>query len=92
MGMLGPIDPTITTDFNPMAPGNPQQRLGISVEDVTSYITLVKEDVGISHEDELVQAFLALANQVHPLALGTVKALDPSVSTSGRKTSEKSQY
>ena len=73
MGMLGPIDPTITTDFNPMAPGNPQQRLGISVEDVTSYITLVKEDVGISHEDELVQAFLALANQVHPLALGTVK-------------------
>jgi Serine dehydrogenase proteinase len=73
MGMLGPIDPTITTDFNPPSPVNPNQKLGISVEDVTSYITLVKEDVGIGHEDELVQAFLALANQVHPLALGTVK-------------------
>lgn len=73
MGMLGPIDPTITTDFNPSSPVNPGQKLGISVEDVTSYITLVKEDVGISHEDELVQAFLALSNQVHPLALGNVK-------------------
>ena len=73
MGMLGPIDPTITTDFNPSSPVNPNQKLGISVEDVTSYIKLVKEDVGISHEDELVQAFLALANQVHPLALGNVK-------------------
>jgi hypothetical protein len=73
MGMLGPIDPTITTDFNPSSPVNPNQKLGISVEDVTSYITLVKEDVGISHEDELVQAFLALSNQVHPLALGNVK-------------------
>ena len=73
MGMLGPIDPTITTDFNPVSPVNPNQKLGISVEDVTSYITLVKEDVGISHEDELVQAFLALSNQVHPLALGNVK-------------------
>jgi hypothetical protein len=71
--MLGPIDPTITTDFNPSSPTNPGQKLGISVEDVTSYIRLVKEDVGIGHEDELVQAFLALANQVHPLALGNVK-------------------
>jgi hypothetical protein len=73
MGMLGPIDPTITTDFNPPSPANPGQKLGISVEDVTSYIRLIKEDVGIGHEDELVQAFLALANQVHPLALGNVK-------------------
>ncbi len=73
MGMLGPIDPTITTAFNPTNPLNPTQRLGISVEDVASYIALVKEDVGIRHEEELVQAFALLANQVHPLALGSVK-------------------
>lgn len=73
MGMLGPIDPTVTTPFNPTNPENPSERLGISVEDVASYIALVRDDVGIRHEDELVQAFTILAQQVNPLALGSVK-------------------
>src|SRR5438876_995094 len=73
MGMLGPTDPTVANDFNPPNERVPGQVLGISVEDVRSYIELVKEDVGIGHEDEVVQAFLALANKVHPLALGNVK-------------------
>jgi hypothetical protein len=73
MGMLGPTDPTVANEFNPTNPRNPSQKLGISVEDVSSYIALVKEDIGIGHEDELVQAFLALTSQVHPLALGNVK-------------------
>ena len=73
MGMLGPVDPTVTNPFNPKADGNPNQILGISVEDVSAYIALIKEDVGINHEDELVQAFNLLASKVHPLALGNVK-------------------
>lgn len=73
MGMLGPTDPTVTNQFNPTDPSNPKNRLGISVEDVTAYISLIKEDAGITHEDELVQAFNKLADQVHPLALGNVK-------------------
>lgn len=73
MGMLGPTDPTVTNPFNPPNPSAPGQLLGISVEDVTSYISLVKEDVGIRHEDELIRAFDALTAQVHPLALGNVK-------------------
>jgi hypothetical protein len=73
MGMLGPTDPTVTNDFNPINERQPGQLLGISVEDVASYMALVKDDVGIRHEDELVQAFLALAEKVHPLALGNVK-------------------
>jgi len=73
MGMLGPTDPTVTNPFNPPSPQNPGQLLGISVEDVASYINLVKEDVGIRHEDELVQAFKVLAEKIHPLALGAVK-------------------
>ncbi len=73
MGMLGPTDPTVANDFNPRNPANPQERLGISVEDVTAYIALIKEDAGIQHEDELVMAFNKLAEQVHPLALGNVK-------------------
>lgn len=73
MGMLGPTDPTVQNAFNPQDPANPAQRIGISVEDVSAYISLIKEDTGIRHEDELVQAFNKLADQVHPLALGNVK-------------------
>jgi Serine dehydrogenase proteinase len=71
MGMLGPTDPTVTNPFNPVdGKGNPQ---GISVEDVSAYIALIKEDADIHHEDEFVQAFNMLASKVHPLALGNVK-------------------
>lgn len=73
MGMLGPTDPTVSNPFNPSDPANPKNKLGISVEDVTAYISLIKEDAGITHEDELVQAFNKLAENVHPLALGNVK-------------------
>jgi len=73
MGMLGPTDPTVSNPFNPQNPLQPNTLLGISVEDVTSYFELVKEDVGIRHEDELIQAFSILAEKVHPLALGNVK-------------------
>lgn len=73
MGMLGPTDPTVTNHFNPTDPNNPKQKLGISVEDVTAFISLIKEEAGITHEDELVQAFNKLSDKVHPLALGNVK-------------------
>lgn len=73
MGMLGPTDPTVTNEFNPQNPRKPNELLGISVEDVAAYISFIKEDVGIHHEDELIQALNILANKVHPLALGNVK-------------------
>lgn len=72
MGMLGPTDPTVANGFNPIDPQNGQKQ-GISVEDVTAYISLIKEDAGITHEDELVQSFNKLVDNVHPLALGNVK-------------------
>jgi hypothetical protein len=73
MGMLGPTDPTVANPFNPRDPSNPAQPIGISVEDVTAYLALIREDAGIRHEDELVQSFNKLADHVHPLALGNVK-------------------
>src|SRR6266404_659450 len=73
MGMLGPTDPTVANPFNPPDPNVPGQKIGISVEDVTAFISLIKEDAGIQHEDELVQAFNKLSENVHPLALGNVK-------------------
>jgi hypothetical protein len=71
MGMLGPTDATVANAFNPRDPaGRP---MGISVEDVTAYLALLKDDAGIRHEDELIQGFNILASNVHPLALGNVK-------------------
>ena len=72
MGMLGPTDATVANAFNPIDPRN-QQPIGISVEDVTAYLSLIKEDAKIQHEDQLVTAFNLLADKVHPLALGNVK-------------------
>lgn len=68
---LGPIDPTVSNDFNPVDQGN--RRLGISVEDVRAYIDFIKTTVGITHEDELVHMIQALIDKVHPLALGNVE-------------------
>jgi hypothetical protein len=70
MAELGPVDPKVGNEFNPHdTKGNP---IGINVEDVASYISFVKDTVGIKHEDELIQAFNILANKVHPLALGNI--------------------
>ena len=54
-GEMGPIDPTVENQFNPVDPTT-KQRLGISVEDVKAYVAFIKETVGIRHEDELVKA------------------------------------
>jgi hypothetical protein len=70
-GVLGPIDPTVTNQFNPQI--QPGRLVGISVEDVKAYVNFVKQTVGITHEDELVQMLAILARKVHPLALGNVE-------------------
>ena len=73
MGVLGPIDPSVTNIFNPPHPQMPGQLAPISVEDVTAFFRLVQDEVGINHEDELIQALGALTDKVHPLALGNVQ-------------------
>lgn len=69
---LGPIDPTVSNEFNP-SEQNTGRRLGISVEDVKAYVNFIKTTVGITHEDELIKAVEALTDKVHPLALGNVE-------------------
>src|SRR5207253_9880947 len=66
---LGPIDPTVSNEFNPKEDGTGRS-LGISVEDVKAYVNFIKNTVGITHEDELIKAIEVLAKKVHPLALG----------------------
>ena len=69
---LGPIDPTVSNEFNPIEDGT-GRRLGISVEDVKAYVNFIKSTVGITHEDELIKAIDVLVQKVHPLALGNVE-------------------
>src|SRR5437867_3703193 len=73
MRLLGPTDPTVANRCNPADPTNPQRRLGISVEDVTAYLALLREDAEIHGEQFITDAFNKLADKVHPLALGNVK-------------------
>jgi len=73
MGTLGPIDPTVNSWFNPPHPDLPGRRLGISVEDLASFFDFIRDDVALGDGAEAVQAVAALLQQVHPLALGSVK-------------------
>jgi len=71
---LGPIDITIGSGpYNPTERGS-NQRLPISVEDVTGYFSLL-EKVGCERPDEKMKGFELLTRRVHPLALGTVSRL-----------------
>lgn len=68
---LGPIEPTVMNEFNPMSPNG--RVAGINVEDVKAYLNFVKTTAGITHQDQLVQMLSILAEKVHPLALGNVE-------------------
>jgi hypothetical protein len=72
MGELGPIDPSVANAFNPQDPANPTARIPVSVEDVSSYISLAQEMAGLRSEEQLGLVFRFLSEKVHPLALGNV--------------------
>ena len=74
-GTLSPIDPSVTTQLNPVVEGpNPGMRqfLPVSVESVAGFKSLIEEDWKIKDEEILAQVFKVLAHRVHPLALGDV--------------------
>lgn len=76
MGQLSPVDPTVTTPYNPPAPnqmpGAPLNLLPLSVEDVVSYLNLAKDEAGLKSSEDLKDAFIKLASTVSPIALGNV--------------------
>jgi len=72
MGELSPIDPTTGHPFNPPDPLNPGQRIPISVEDVTSFLTFARKRAGLSPEKD-IDIFKILTGSIHPLALGNIE-------------------
>lgn len=75
-GQLSPVDPTITSPFNPVlpnqAPGTQPQFLPVSVEDVIGYLDLARKEGGLKEEALIAEVFKSLATDVRPLALGSV--------------------
>ena len=71
---LGPIDATIPSGpYNPVDDSS-KQRLPVSVEDVMGFFSLLEKVVGEPSENKL-DVFIALMQNVHPLALGNVNRL-----------------
>lgn len=67
MGTLGPIDPTVANQFNPIINN---QLVGISVEDVAGFLDLIKEKFKIKRTKFVSKHFEQLAADIKPLALG----------------------
>lgn len=65
-GELGPIDPTLEM------PSTGQINKPINTEDVTAYISFMKEKVNLTDQDALCQVTSQLAQDVTPLTLGTI--------------------
>ena len=71
MGELSPVDPNITSMFNPQDPRNPVAKLPVNVEDVHAFFSVTK-DLGIKNEAAMVEILSRLLENVHPLALGSL--------------------
>lgn len=71
MGELSPVDPNITSMFNPQDPRNPAAKLPVNVEDVYAFFS-VSKDLGIKNESAMVEIFSHLLENVHPLAIGSL--------------------
>ncbi|MTI68286.1 MAG: hypothetical protein FH753_17025 [Firmicutes bacterium] len=72
MAELSPVDPNVTNVFNPKDPNNPSAKIPISVEDVYSFISLVKDIMKIEDDQSLAKVYSHLLESVHPLALGSI--------------------
>jgi hypothetical protein len=79
---LSPIDPTLVRMSAGETAGPPQE---ISVEDVNSYISFVKERANINDQTALAQVFSILANNLTPLTLGSVNRQNSHIRLVARK-------
>ena len=73
---LSPVDPSLASPYNPLAPGQMQpgavQLLPVSVEDVIGYLKLARDEAGIKGDEGISRILTVLSEKVHPMALGAV--------------------
>jgi hypothetical protein len=79
---LSPIDPTLVKIMGGETAGPPQE---ISVEDVNSYITFIRERANINDQSALAQVVSILANNLTPLTLGSVNRQNSHIRLVARK-------
>jgi len=89
MGQLSPVDPTVSSPFNPTLPGDvpgaPPNFLPLSVEDVVSFMDLVRDEAKISGEAHIAEIVKVLASDVRPIALGNVYRAKQQIGMLARK-------
>jgi|LDZT01.1.fsa_nt_gi hypothetical protein len=69
---LSPIDPSITTPFNPRSDLSQNKPIPISVEDIINYFELARKELKIEQATDLAEIFLKLADKLDPIALGRI--------------------
>lgn len=70
---LGPIDPSLRSPLNPIAPNtNPPMQIQVSVESVKGYFGLLKKELGVSGSRALSPAYIKLSEHIHPLLIGDI--------------------
>jgi len=79
---LSPIDPTLRKMSIGEITGPPQE---ISVEDVNSYISFIKEKANINDQSALARMVSILANNLAPLTLGSVNRQNSHIRLVARK-------
>lgn len=79
---LGPIDPTLMKMMTGETAATPQE---ISVEDVNSYISFIRERANINDQSALAQVISLLANNLSPLTLGSVNRQNSHIRLVARK-------
>lgn len=86
---LSPVDPSVSSPYNPLAPGVPAagslNLLPVSVEDLIGFLHLVKTEIGLKDDEALARIIQVLAEKVHPLALGAVYRAREQVAFLARK-------
>ena len=74
-GLLSPVDPSVSSPFNPPVPGGQPGMLAllpVSVEDMIGFLDLARKEIGLKTEESMTSVLNILAKKVHPLALGAV--------------------
>lgn len=70
---LGPIDPSTNGLMNPQININGQSiRVPVSVEHVSGYLEMAKDELQITDSKDLKDIYLKLTDLIHPLSLGNV--------------------